>query len=79
MTAGAKDLILIQQHEDMVILEIGTGTWCQYCPGASMGAHDLLTNGQLVGVIKNHNGDSFTNSYSNAQKHLLWYNRISNS
>ena len=51
----------------MVILEIGTGTWCQYCPGASMGAHDLLTNGKDVGVIKNHNGDSFTNSYSNAR------------
>lgn len=51
----------------MVILEIGTGTWCQFCPGASMGAHDLLTNGKDVGVIKNHNGDSFTNSYSDAR------------
>ncbi|HRN26363.1 MAG TPA: T9SS type A sorting domain-containing protein [Ignavibacteriaceae bacterium] len=54
-------------ERQMVILEIGTGTWCQYCPGASMGAHDLLTNGKKVGVIKNHNGDSFTNSYSNAR------------
>ncbi|MFZ1518400.1 MAG: T9SS type A sorting domain-containing protein [Ignavibacteriaceae bacterium] len=51
----------------MVILEIGTGTWCQYCPGAAMGAHDLLTNGQEVGVIKYHNGDSFTNTYSDAR------------
>jgi len=54
-------------RRDMVLLEIGTGTWCQYCPGASMGAHDLLTNGKDVAVIKNHNGDSFTNSYSNAR------------
>lgn len=54
-------------ERQMVILEIGTGTWCQYCPGASMGAHDLLTNGKKVGVIKNHNGDTFTNSYSNAR------------
>jgi hypothetical protein len=54
-------------QRNMVILEIGTGTWCPYCPGASMGAHDLLTNGKAVGVIKNHNGDSFTNSYSNAR------------
>ena len=54
-------------QRNMVILEIGTGTWCQFCPGASMGAHDLLTNGKAVGVIKNHNGDSFTNSYSNAR------------
>lgn len=52
---------------NMVLLEIGTGTWCQYCPGASMGAHDLLTNGKDVAVVKNHNGDSFTNSYSNAR------------
>ena len=52
---------------NMVILEIGTGTWCQFCPGASMGAHDLLANGKQVGVIKNHNGDTFTNSYSNAR------------
>ena len=54
-------------ERNMVILEIGTGTWCVYCPGASMGAHDLLVNGKQVGVIKNHNGDSFTNSYSNAR------------
>ena len=36
-------------ERNMVILEIGTGTWCQYCPGASMGAHDLLANGKTVG------------------------------
>ncbi len=52
---------------EMVILEIGTGTWCQYCPGASMGAHDLITNGKTVGVVKYHNGDTFTNNYSNAR------------
>ncbi len=52
---------------NMVILEIATGTWCPYCPGASMGAHDLLANGKDVGVIKYHNGDSFTNNYSNAR------------
>jgi hypothetical protein len=52
---------------EMVILEIGTGTWCVYCPGASMGAHDLIANGKNVGVVKYHNGDSFTNTYSNAR------------
>lgn len=54
-------------EREMVILEIGTGTWCVYCPGASMGAQDLLVNGKAVGVIKYHNGDSFTNSYSDAR------------
>ncbi len=56
-----------QVDRDMVVLEIGTGTWCQYCPGASMGAHDLLENGCQVAVIKNHNGDQFANQYSNAR------------
>jgi hypothetical protein len=51
----------------MVALEIGTGTWCQYCPGAAMGADDLLSNGKLVGVVENHNGDPFANNYSNAR------------
>jgi hypothetical protein len=52
---------------ELVIVEIGTGTWCPYCPGASMGAHDLLNNGYAVGVVKYHNGDSFTTATSNAR------------
>ena len=51
----------------MVALEIGTGTWCQFCPGAAMGADDLLSNGCFVAVIENHNGDPYTNAYSNAR------------
>ena len=52
---------------EMVLLEIGTGTWCQYCPGAAMGADDLVGNGHSVAVVEYHNGDSFTNSYSDAR------------
>ena len=52
---------------EMVVLEIGTGTWCVYCPGSQMGADDLVTNGCSVAVVEYHNGDSFTNSYSNAR------------
>ena len=54
-------------ERDMVLLEIGTGTWCQYCPGAAMGADDLIDNGQSVAVIENHNGDSFTYAASDAR------------
>ena len=32
-----------------------------------MGAHDLLNNGHAVAIVKNHNGDSFANTYSNAR------------
>ena len=52
---------------EMVVLEIGTGTWCVYCPGSQMGADDLVANGHSVAVVEYHNGDSFTNNYSNAR------------
>lgn len=37
---------------ELVVFEIGTGTNCGYCPGASMGAHDLENNGKNVAIIK---------------------------
>lgn len=52
---------------ELVVVEVVTGTWCQYCPGAAMACHDLLANGHPVAVIKNHTGDSFTNQYSEAR------------
>ena len=56
-----------QVDRNKVILEIGTGTWCTYCPGAAMGADDLIANGHPVAVIENHNGDVFANQFSNAR------------
>ncbi len=50
-----------------VIVEIGTGTWCVFCPGAAMGAQDLIDNGHDVAIIKYHVGDSFANSFSSAR------------
>jgi hypothetical protein len=38
-----------------VLFEIGTGTGCPYCPGASMGASDMVSNGDEVIIIKYHN------------------------
>ena len=54
-----------QVPRDKVIVEIGTGTWCQYCPGAAMGADELIENGEPVAVIEYHNGDDYANVYSN--------------
>ncbi len=51
----------------MVVLEIGTGGWCQYCPGAAMGADDLVEGGYNVAVVENHNGDPYANTTSNAR------------
>lgn len=56
-----------QIQRDKVLVEIGTGTWCPYCPGAAMGADDLVANGHDVAIIENHNGDAYTHAASNAR------------
>ncbi len=61
-----------QVEREYVILEIGTGTWCQYCPGAAMGADDLIENGHDVAIIEYHGGDIYENSFSAAR--LNYYN-----
>jgi PKD repeat protein len=55
-----------QVERDMVVLEIFTATWCGYCPGAAMGAEDLITNGCDVAIIEYHSStsDPFYNSYA---------------
>ncbi|MDT8393913.1 MAG: hypothetical protein RQ761_08705 [Bacteroidales bacterium] len=54
-----------QINRERVVVEIATGTWCQYCPGAAMGADDLVANGHDVAIIEYHNGDAFANAFSN--------------
>lgn len=46
-------------ERDLVLLEINTGTWCTYCPGAAKGADDMIENEHRVAVIEYHNGDDF--------------------
>jgi PKD repeat protein len=50
---------------NMVVLEIGTGTWCTYCPGAANAADQLISEGKSVAVIEDHNGDTYANTASN--------------
>jgi hypothetical protein len=52
---------------DKVVVEIGTGTWCPYCPGSAMGADDLVANGHEVAIIEYHSGDSYQNTYSSSR------------
>lgn len=52
---------------EKVLLEIGTGTWCVYCPGSAMGADDLIENGKEVAVIEYHGGDNYETSQSAAR------------
>lgn len=63
--AGPLEVIVYEGVDrELVILEIATGTWCQYCPGAAMGADDLVNNGQNVGVIEYHYNDDYTTDES---------------
>lgn len=44
----------------VVVAEEFTGTWCQYCPGAAMGLHNLAAAvGDSVAIVAYHIGDVF--------------------
>lgn len=51
----------------MVVIEIATGTWCGYCPGAAMGADDLIANGKDCAIIEYHGGDDYETVDSDAR------------
>jgi hypothetical protein len=60
---------------EYVLFEIGTGTGCPYCPGASMGAVDMVENGDNVIIVKYHNfnaSDPFNNPAS-AERASTYY------
>lgn len=60
-----------QIQRDKVLVEIATGTWCPYCPGAAMGADDLIANGHDVAIIEHHGGDSY--EYSGSSTRINYY------
>ena len=45
---------------DKVIIEVATGTWCTFCPGAAMGVDEMYEEGLSVGVVEYHSDDAFT-------------------
>ena len=52
---------------ELVIIEVATGTWCQYCPGAAMGVDAMHAEGLSVGVIEYHSGDAYETTESSAR------------
>jgi hypothetical protein len=53
-----------QVPRNQVVIEVATGTWCQYCPGAAMGVEELIANGYNVAVIEYHGGDDYATTAS---------------
>jgi len=41
-----------------VLMEIFTGTWCSFCPGAALAADDMIANGLDAAIIEYHNNDT---------------------
>ena len=56
---------------EVSLVEIGTGTWCGFCPGAALGADELVENGHDVAVIEYHSGDSY--QISEGIDRLMYY------
>jgi len=67
------------QQRQKVLLEIGTGVTCGFCPGAAMGADDLVENGEPVAVIEYHYFDHVNDPFSNEAAHIRtdYYNLYS--
>jgi hypothetical protein len=60
-------------ERNLVLYEVGTGTWCQYCPGAAMGIRDLIDVNQKNAVaIKYHYGDTY--QVTDAEQRIGYYN-----
>lgn len=58
---------------NLVLMEGGTGTWCQYCPGAAMGLRDLIeVNQKEAAAIEYHSGDNY--EITAATNRLIYYN-----
>ncbi|MDP2721765.1 MAG: T9SS type A sorting domain-containing protein [Bacteroidales bacterium] len=55
MVAGS---LFAQVAREYVLVEIGTGTGCVYCPGAALGLDDLYVNGDPVAGIEYHSYNS---------------------
>jgi len=68
---GISFLSAQQIQRDNVLVEIATGTWCPYCPGAAMGADDLIANGHDVAIIEHHGGDSY--EYPGSSTRINYY------
>ncbi len=54
----ASNFLDAQASRNLVLVEVATGTWCTFCPGSSMAAHDLETNNDPVAIVKYHGGGS---------------------
>jgi len=51
-------------EREFVVVEVVTGTWCVYCPGAALAMDDFEANGANVAIIEYHGGDDYETPFS---------------
>lgn len=56
-----------QVQRNYVLVEIATGDWCSWCPGAALAADDLIENGDPAAIIENHYNDTFETNDSKSR------------
>jgi len=50
----------VTHERDMVVVEIGTATWCSACPYAAEAADSIVKNGYNLAVIEHHTDDDYS-------------------
>ena len=64
--------ILSGVQRNRALVEIATGTWCYYCPGAALAAEQLEENNIQAAMVEYHTGDTFSTTDSEAR--CTYYN-----
>ncbi len=67
--------VYVTHPHDLILLEIGTATWCTACPYASEAADSLVRSGQNVAVVEYHFDDDYTTTATN-NRCLNYYSMI---
>ena len=50
----------VTHERDMVVVELGTATWCSACPYAAEAADSIVKNGYNLAVIEHHTDDDYS-------------------
>lgn len=68
--------IYAQNKKNLVVFEIGTGTWCYNCQGAAWGSEEMLETGHNIAVIEYHSSDTYENEESLYRVSNEFYNIV---
>ncbi|MEL7342132.1 MAG: hypothetical protein AAGM67_16740, partial [Bacteroidota bacterium] len=67
LCAFAISLSAQTQPRNKVVIEVFTGTWCQFCPGWALATDEYKANGDDVAVVKYHIGDNYSTNSSQSR------------